>query len=58
MFEQSAVSARPATLWRALIDVLEDARRLEAMRRAAEARGNPRAAEDIAAELVRLMEAP
>ena len=45
-----------SSIWRALIEVLEDRPGLEAMSRAAEARGAPDAADRIAADLLKLME--
>lgn len=54
---EEKVRERPADLWMPLLDLLKDTKRLERMAAAARRRGNPRAADQIAADLWRLMEA-
>ncbi len=56
VLEESEILASPERLWTALLGLLNDPHRLEAMGRAAGDRGNPRAADDIAADLWDLME--
>ena len=56
MIGEAEIAGDPASLWLTVIDLLSWPKRLETMRRAAEGRGNPRAAKEIAADLWRLME--
>ncbi len=46
----------PAALWYTVVELINRPQRLERMRQAAEGRGNPRAADQIAGDLWRLME--
>jgi UDP-N-acetylglucosamine--N-acetylmuramyl-(pentapeptide) pyrophosphoryl-undecaprenol N-acetylglucosamine transferase len=57
VFEESAMRASPADLWRELVRLLCVEGELAGMAKAARQRGNPRAADEIAADLWRLMEA-
>ncbi len=54
--DELEVKRDPAALWYAVVDLLNWPKRLESMSQAAEGRGNPRAADDIATDLWRLME--
>lgn len=54
--DELEVKRDPAALWYTVVDLLNWPKRLASMRQAAEGRGNPRAADDIAADLWRLME--
>ncbi|UCC83815.1 MAG: UDP-N-acetylglucosamine--N-acetylmuramyl-(pentapeptide) pyrophosphoryl-undecaprenol N-acetylglucosamine transferase [Gemmatimonadota bacterium] len=54
--DELAVKRDPAALWYTVVDLLNWPKRLESMSRAAEGRGNPRAADEIASDLWRLME--
>ncbi len=54
--EEAEMRRNPARLWDTVLELLSWPRRLESMSRAAEGRGNPRAADMIAADLWRLME--
>ncbi len=56
VLEEAEARRTPGVLWSAMLDLLEGAKRVETMSRASEERGNPHAADDIAADLWRLME--
>jgi len=56
LLEQLEVTHSPGLLWCTLVDLLGEPGRLERMSRAAESRGNPHAADAIAADFWRLME--
>lgn len=56
VIEEREVKKDAASLWLTVLDLLSWPQRLEKMREAAQGRGNPRAASDIAADLWRLME--
>ncbi len=56
VLEEREVRGAPANLWNAIVELLNWPQRLEEMRQAAEGRGNPRAADEIASDLWRLME--
>jgi UDP-N-acetylglucosamine:LPS N-acetylglucosamine transferase len=54
--DELEVKRDPVALWYAVVDLLNWPKRLASMSQAAEGRGNPRAADDIATDLWRLME--
>ncbi|UCC74779.1 MAG: UDP-N-acetylglucosamine--N-acetylmuramyl-(pentapeptide) pyrophosphoryl-undecaprenol N-acetylglucosamine transferase [Gemmatimonadota bacterium] len=54
--EEAEIKRDPATLWYTVQELLNRPQRLESMSRAAEGRGNPQAADQIATDLWRLME--
>lgn len=56
VMEESELRRAPERLWRTVVDLLNTPWDLEEMGRASLARGNPHAAEQIAADLWRLME--
>ena len=56
VLDESEIVRDASSIWRVLIEVLEDRPGLEAMSWAAEARGAPDAADRIAADLLKLME--
>ncbi len=56
VIEEDRASRDPGSLWEAILELLEDGRRLERMSLAAGARGNRSAAREIADDLVRLVE--
>ena len=56
VIEEDRASRDPGSLWEAMLDLLEDGRRLERMSLAAGARGNRNAAREIADDLLRLVE--
>jgi UDP-N-acetylglucosamine--N-acetylmuramyl-(pentapeptide) pyrophosphoryl-undecaprenol N-acetylglucosamine transferase len=56
VLEEATTSQDPGRLWLGLVRLLNEPWDLDAMAEASRARGNPRAADDIAADLWRLME--
>lgn len=56
VLEEVEVTQSPGRLWRTVVGLLKEPGRLEQMRRSAESRGYPHAADAIAADLWRLME--
>ncbi len=54
--EEPEIKRDPAALWQTVFQLLNRPQRLESMSQAAEGRGNPHAADAIAADLWRLME--
>jgi UDP-N-acetylglucosamine--N-acetylmuramyl-(pentapeptide) pyrophosphoryl-undecaprenol N-acetylglucosamine transferase len=56
VLDELAMKRDPLALWHTVVDLLGWPQRLERMRQAAEGRGNPRAADEIATDLWRLME--
>jgi UDP-N-acetylglucosamine--N-acetylmuramyl-(pentapeptide) pyrophosphoryl-undecaprenol N-acetylglucosamine transferase len=56
VIEEAELAGAPERLWKAVLELLGDRGRLQFMAQAALARGNPHAADAIAADLWRLME--
>jgi UDP-N-acetylglucosamine--N-acetylmuramyl-(pentapeptide) pyrophosphoryl-undecaprenol N-acetylglucosamine transferase len=54
--DETEIRRDPEALWDTVYDLLNWPQRLKSMSQAAEGRGNPRAADEIAADLWRLME--
>ena len=54
--EEAGIARDAHRLWRTVLELLHDGRRLEKMSRASRDRGRPGAAEEIAADLVRMLE--